>query len=119
GIFADRIHHHIDIFADVFEFLLGVIDRHVGPELLEQILIWRRCRREHFRAARLRDLNGETSHAARAAVNQDSLTRAQFRCIEEACQAVSAASGTAAASSNVSDFGFGETSLSYATAYSA
>ena len=62
-VFANRVEHNIDIFGHVFEFRLCVIDRHVRTELLEQILISRRCRRNHFCAARLGNLNSKTSHA--------------------------------------------------------
>ena len=35
GILADAIEHNIDILGDVFEFLFGVINRHIGAEMLE------------------------------------------------------------------------------------
>src|SRR5438270_4025577 len=39
GIAADRVQYNIDILRDVFEFLCLVIDRDIGAEFLEQILV--------------------------------------------------------------------------------
>src|SRR5207302_10322937 len=73
-VFTDSLEHNIDIFGYIFEFLFGVIDRHVRAKLFEKILITRRCGREHFRATQFRKLNRETADPAGAAVNQNTLS---------------------------------------------
>src|SRR4029077_4475080 len=77
-IFADRVEDNIDTFRHVLELLLRIIDCHVRTELSQEILVRRRRRREHFRAARLSNLNCECSYSARSAVNENSLTGAKF-----------------------------------------
>ena len=72
-IAAHRNEHKIDIVRDLFEFLFRVIDRHIGAELFQQILIGRGRRRDHASAASFCDLNGETSDTARTPVNQNGL----------------------------------------------
>ena len=82
-VFAHRIEHHIDIFRDLFEFLRGVIDRHICPQLFEQALIRSRGRRNHFCASRFCNLNRHAAHAAGAAVNENRLAGAQLRCVDQ------------------------------------
>ena len=82
-VFTDRIQHDIDIFRDVLELCFGVIDRHIRAELFEQILVRRRCGRDDFRPTLLRDLNGETTYAARSTVNENRLTLAQLRGVDQ------------------------------------
>ena len=87
----------IDIARDVFEFLLRVVDRFVHPELAQQFLILGRRRREHVRAFPLRQLHGNVSNSAAAAVNQHALAGCNCAVSNNDCHAVSAAKGTAAA----------------------
>ena len=68
-ILADCIQDNVDIFSDVFEFLFGVINRNIGPELLQGILIGGGCGGENFRAFRLGDLDCEAANAAGTAVD--------------------------------------------------
>src|SRR4051794_277324 len=75
GLLADRIQHHINIFREVLELLFLVIDADVGSESFEQILICCRRRRQHFRAARLCDLDRESSYASGSAMNKHRLAR--------------------------------------------
>lgn len=38
-VFANRVEHNIDILRYVLEFLLGIINRHIGAELLQKVLV--------------------------------------------------------------------------------
>ena len=63
--------------------LFRIINRNVSAELLQQILIRRRRRRENFRTACFRNLYRETTDSARAAMNENSLTRLEFRSVDQ------------------------------------
>src|SRR6266576_6582156 len=78
-VLADRIQQDIDVLRDILELCSGVIDRYIRAELLEQILVRRRCGGDDFRPTLLRDLNSETTYAARSTVNENRLTLAQLR----------------------------------------
>src|SRR2546429_4718463 len=75
--------HGVHIFGEIFEFALGVINWHVGPKLLEQVLVCSRCRRDDLGAARFRDLNREATDAAGAAMDEDSLPGLQLRRVHQ------------------------------------
>ena len=88
----------IDIARHVFEFLFRVVDRFVHPELAQQFLIFSRRRRQHVRAFPLRQLHGNVSNTAAAAVNQHALAALQLaQCRTMLATRSAAARGTAAA----------------------
>ncbi len=62
--FADRIEHCVHIFGNVFKSCLRVINRDVGAELLEQVLVCRRCGGDDAGAPRFGDLHRETTDTA-------------------------------------------------------
>src|SRR5438552_12212197 len=77
-IAANWIQDEIDIVYDLFEFLFRVIDRNVGSELLQQVLIGGRGGGDHTGTARLCNLNSKTSDTSRATVNQHRLSALDF-----------------------------------------
>ena len=81
-IAADWIEHDVDFPRDVFEALLGVIDRLVHTELAQQVLIFSRGRRENVRAFPFCELDGEMTDSAAAGVNQHALAWLQLRGVE-------------------------------------
>ena len=62
-VLANRIKNDIDIFGDVLKLLLGVIDRYVCAELLEEVLIGGRRSRDHLRPAGFCELDREASNS--------------------------------------------------------
>ena len=82
-LFAHRIEHGVHIFGNLFEPRLCVIDRHVGAELLQEILVCRRGGRDDARSTRFGNLHCETTDAARATVNENGLPRAELRHIDQ------------------------------------
>src|SRR5205823_4878611 len=70
-------------FRNILELRRRVIDRHIRAKLFEQILVWRRGRRDHFRAACFCNLDSETADPTRSAVNEDGLSRAKLRRVDQ------------------------------------
>src|SRR5438552_13125282 len=71
---ADTVKDNIDILHDVLKLCRFVIDRLIDSELLERILMFGGCGRNHFGAARFRDWNCETTDSARTAMDQNGLS---------------------------------------------
>src|ERR671921_2975971 len=92
--------------TSVTSWLLAVVYRDVGAELLEDPLVVVTCCRENASTGRLGDLDGEGAHPTGATVDQYRLPNPH---------AVPPASGTAAASSCESEAGFFVTMSAFAT----
>ncbi len=75
--------------------------------------------RQAIPAKRLGDLYGHHAYATCSAINQHALPRLELSLVQNACHAVSAVAGTAAASSWLRFFGFAARDFSGATANSA
>src|SRR5215472_11938812 len=100
------------------EILLGVIDDAIRAEGLHHVHILRAADAGHLRAERLGDLHSERAHTSPCTVNQHPVPRLNSLS-RRPCKAVSAATGTEAASPNVSFSGFPINADSEAHAYSA
>ena len=66
---ADAVNDYINIFGDILEFLGFVIDRYIGPELFQKILIGSGSRRQHLRTADLCNWNRKNSDSARCSLH--------------------------------------------------
>src|SRR5207244_10942208 len=82
-IAANRIEDEIDIVHNLFEFLFRVIDRNVGSELFQQVLIGGRGGGDHTGAARPCNLTRAPADTPRAAMDQDGLSAVDFSYVDQ------------------------------------
>ena len=74
GLSVDQVEYHIEIFCDLLEWLLLVVDHDVRAQTAGEIDVVREDRSRHMESAGFCELNCEVSDAAGSTVNKDSLS---------------------------------------------
>ena len=108
------VEHQVVALVAPGEVLPGVVDDVIGAERSHEVDVPRAAHRGHLRAERFRDLHGERPDASRGAVDQDLLPRLKLPLVAKTLERGNAATGTAAASSNVTFAGFSATRVASA-----
>lgn len=115
GLTADQVEHEVHRLNEVLEFFGLVIDHLIGAEVSGELFVGRRYSGCDPGALCLGELNGEMSDPAGATVDKNARPCRRPPWSKRPCQAVMPASGTAAAPTASSDFGFAATSSTRAS----
>ena len=119
GVAVQAVEDDVVAGQDLLEVLLFIVDDDIGAEAFDQLDICRARRRGDRRAEVLRQLDGESAHAAGAGMDEDFLPLLQPGFLDQHLPGGEPTRGIEAASSMVRFLGFSATSASFTAMNSA